>query len=642
MEKEKQLKFMEQKLKIMKDKMLQAQNELKELKDHIKALSMEVASSHKTLADKEKQLEKIIKDKELIEQGMMSKYLVHCLQDIANPEGTITLEISDAQEWTNRVRTDLEDKEDADDDDDDGEEQQIEGTSEQDPGSDDDDDDQDDPPSGTRPSSGGLPQNHQTLPIPSQSHLHQHPKEEAKKIWVQLAMEQPQETSESVQMDAWVVNGRTFARKIKNPSYPAENLIQCPSCGHDIDKREVMPEWPGLPAGVKFDPTDIEILEHLAAQVATNGSQPHPYIDEFIPTLTEDDGICYTHPEKLPGIRRDGTSTHFFHRPTRAYTTGTRKRRKVHSHDDEGEIRWHKTGKTRPVQENNKQLGCKKIMVLYVSSGKKRKPEKTHWVMHQYHLGVDEEEQEGELVVSKVFYQLQPRQQVVATGKENIEELEQVALEQIDEQSNNSSVLTSTPVTPASCSKGLLKTLSEDVNRLNASMAQKQQVTAAFPDAVDDKFALTEINLEMEQAQVMCEDRQVDSAECRPSDAPQSELSREDNVPNLGSQPFSSSFDAELSKLLCNENFKALSQGDGISDWKIIVAEVCSKLESQDTLSLDKIALGTPPADFLEHFFNSQGSTADWTERLKLWSDSQKMEDFRSLSDFLQGSQPLP
>lgn len=30
--------------------------------------------------------------------------------------------------------------------------------------------------------------------------------------------------------------------------------------------------------------------------------------------------------------------------------------------------------------------------------------------MHQYHLGIDEEEKEGELVVSKVFYQTQPRQ----------------------------------------------------------------------------------------------------------------------------------------------------------------------------------------------------------------------------------------
>ncbi|VVB11168.1 unnamed protein product [Arabis nemorensis] len=30
--------------------------------------------------------------------------------------------------------------------------------------------------------------------------------------------------------------------------------------------------------------------------------------------------------------------------------------------------------------------------------------------MHQYHLGTHEEEKEGELVVSKIFYQTQPRQ----------------------------------------------------------------------------------------------------------------------------------------------------------------------------------------------------------------------------------------
>lgn len=30
--------------------------------------------------------------------------------------------------------------------------------------------------------------------------------------------------------------------------------------------------------------------------------------------------------------------------------------------------------------------------------------------MHQYHLGNDEEEKDGELVASKVFYQTQPRQ----------------------------------------------------------------------------------------------------------------------------------------------------------------------------------------------------------------------------------------
>jgi len=112
------------------------------------------------------------------------------------------------------------------------------------------------------------------------------------------------------------------------------------------------------------------------------------------------------------GVTRDGLSRHFFHRPSKAYTTGTRKRRKIQNECDlqGGETRWHKTGKTRPVMVNGTQKGCKKILVLYTNFGKNRKPEKTNWVMHQYHLGQHEEEKEGELVVSKIFYQTQPRQ----------------------------------------------------------------------------------------------------------------------------------------------------------------------------------------------------------------------------------------
>lgn len=111
-------------------------------------------------------------------------------------------------------------------------------------------------------------------------------------------------------------------------------------------------------------------------------------------------------------MTRDGLSKHFFHRPSKAYTTGTRKRRKIQTETDirRGETRWHKTGKTRAVMANGKQKGCKKILVLYTNFGKHRKPEKTNWVMHQYHLGEMEEEKEGELVVSKIFYQTQPRQ----------------------------------------------------------------------------------------------------------------------------------------------------------------------------------------------------------------------------------------
>ncbi|GAB4852688.1 hypothetical protein Ancab_016902 [Ancistrocladus abbreviatus] len=183
----------------------------------------------------------------------------------------------------------------------------------------------------------------------------------------------------------------------------------CPGCGHKLEGK---PDWVGLPAGVKFDPTDQELIEHLEAKVEGKSMKSHPLIDEFIPTIEGEDGICYTHPEKLPGVTRDGLSRHFFHRPSKAYTTGTRKRRKIQTECDlqGGETRWHKTGKTRPVMVNGKQKGCKKILVLYTNFGKNRKPEKTNWVMHQYHLGQHEEEKEGELVVSKIFYQTQPRQ----------------------------------------------------------------------------------------------------------------------------------------------------------------------------------------------------------------------------------------
>ncbi|XP_022563027.2 NAC domain-containing protein 73 isoform X1 [Brassica napus] len=200
----------------------------------------------------------------------------------------------------------------------------------------------------------------------------------------------------------------------------------CPSCGHKFKFHEQagIHDLPGLPAGVKFDPTDQEVLGHLEGKVRDDARKLHPLIDEFIRTIDGENGICYTHPEKLPGVSTDGTVRHFFHRPSKAYTTGTRKRRKVHTDSEVGgETRWHKTGKTRPVLTGGRVKGYKKILVLYTNYGKQKKPEKTNWVMHQYHLGTNEEEKEGELVVSKIFYQTQPRQcggslAAAATAKE--------------------------------------------------------------------------------------------------------------------------------------------------------------------------------------------------------------------------------
>ncbi|KAL8130122.1 hypothetical protein V2J09_019277 [Rumex salicifolius] len=194
--------------------------------------------------------------------------------------------------------------------------------------------------------------------------------------------------------------------------------IACPSCAHHIPINHqggILHDLPGMPAGVRFDPTDAEILEHLEAKVNSDSRRLHPLIDEFIQTLEGENGICYTHPENLPGVSKDGLIRHYFHRPSKAYTTGSRKRRKVSSSSDDidgsagGETRWHKTGKTRPVAVNGVVKGFKKILVLYSNFGRQKKPEKTSWVMHQYHLGNSEDEKDGELVLSKVFYQTQPR-----------------------------------------------------------------------------------------------------------------------------------------------------------------------------------------------------------------------------------------
>lgn len=221
---------------------------------------------------------------------------------------------------------------------------------------------------------------------------------------------------------SWLVDSNRFATKIRSASgscdhesvnWKSNPTRACPNCQYVIDNSDVAQAWPGLPRGVKFDPSDQEILWHLLAKNGVGNKEPHPFIDEFIPTVNEDDGICYTHPQHLPGVRQDGSVSHFFHRAIKAYNTGTRKRRKIHG-DDCGDVRWHKTGRTKPVIIDGVQQGCKKIMVLYLTPVRGGKAEKTNWVMHQYHIGTGEDEKEGEYVVSKVFYQ---QQQIKLTDK---------------------------------------------------------------------------------------------------------------------------------------------------------------------------------------------------------------------------------
>ncbi|KAG8639070.1 hypothetical protein MANES_14G097400v8 [Manihot esculenta] len=244
---------------------------------------------------------------------------------------------------------------------------------------------------------------------------------------------------------SWIVDGHRFATKIKSASNPERVIWEsnpskaCPKCQHVIDNSDATQKWPGLPRGVKFDPTDQEIIWHLLAKVGGEGLKPHPFVDEFIPTVNKDDGICYAHPQNLPSVRQDGSVSHFFHRAIKAYNTGTRKRRKIQG-DDFGDVHWHKTGRTKPVILDGVQRGCKKIMVLYMTAVKGGKAEKTNWVMHQYHLGTGEDEREGEYVVSKIFYQQQQ------TNK--VDKVEDDSLENIDIMIAKADPVTPKSVTP--------------------------------------------------------------------------------------------------------------------------------------------------------------------------------------------------
>ena len=56
-----------------------------------------------------------------------------------------------------------------------------------------------------------------------------------------------------------------------------------------------------LPTGVKFDPTDQELIEHLEAKVSADNVRFQSLIDLFIPTIDSEHGICYTQLERLPG-----------------------------------------------------------------------------------------------------------------------------------------------------------------------------------------------------------------------------------------------------------------------------------------------------------------------------------------------------
>ncbi|XP_048539789.1 NAC domain-containing protein 75-like [Triticum urartu] len=165
-------------------------------------------------------------------------------------------------------------------------------------------------------------------------------------------------------------------------------------------------DWLVLPSGVKFDPTDQELIEHLEAKVSADSARSHPLTDLFMPTIDSENDICYTHPKKLPGITLSGLSKHFVQCNSKAFKRGTWTRCKIQL-ECRMHAMWHKTGNTLPMMVNGQQTGIKIVLVLHTN--KNFDQQRTNWVKHQYHLGDLEQEKERELVLYKIFYQTNTR-----------------------------------------------------------------------------------------------------------------------------------------------------------------------------------------------------------------------------------------
>lgn len=136
-------------------------------------------------------------------------------------------------------------------------------------------------------------------------------------------------------------------------------------------------------------------------------------------------------------------------------------------------VRWHKTGKTKPVIENGAQKGWKKIMVLYKSSKKGSKPDKTNWAMHQYHLGTGEDEKEGEYVVSKIYYQ-QPKQSEKNENTHPVEEIDSKAL-----QASPKTPISNPPIPPRH-GKSIVNDDIADTNEFQSSAKVVKEILYPF------------------------------------------------------------------------------------------------------------------------------------------------------------------
>ncbi|KAJ0693597.1 putative transcription factor NAM family [Helianthus annuus] len=132
-------------------------------------------------------------------------------------------------------------------------------------------------------------------------------------------------------------------------------------------------QYPNLPPGFRFHPTDEELVVHYLKKKASSIPLPVAIIAEV--------DLYKFDPWELPSKAIFGDQEWYFFSPRdRKYPNGMRPNRAATSGY------WKATGTDRPIMSStgDQKVGVKKALVFY--GGKPPKGIKTNWIMHEYRL----------------------------------------------------------------------------------------------------------------------------------------------------------------------------------------------------------------------------------------------------------------
>ncbi|XXG39372.1 hypothetical protein AAC387_Pa01g0347 [Persea americana] len=149
-----------------------------------------------------------------------------------------------------------------------------------------------------------------------------------------------------------------------------------------------------LPPGVRFHPTDVELLLYYLKRKVLGKPLPFDVISEI--------EISKYSPWDLKDkscLKSRDLEWHFFCRRDRKYASGSRANRATIGGY------WKTTGKDRNILNNSKLVGTKKTLVYH--HGKAPQGTRTDWVMYEYRLQDSDLEDKGisqdRYVVCKIF-----------------------------------------------------------------------------------------------------------------------------------------------------------------------------------------------------------------------------------------------